>query len=104
MCRKEYNRMYYLKHRDKIIKRSSEWNKNNYERYKEYNIQRYKKLYIYTSVKKRTSDTRVDLDKNLICIFNDSLIKAYYVNRTTNNSQWNSSNSSICLTTPKIKS
>lgn len=50
MCRKEYNRMYYLKHRDKIIKRSSEWNKNNSERYKEYNIQRYKKLYIYTSV------------------------------------------------------
>ena len=48
--RKEYNRMYYLKHRDKIIKRSSEWNKNNSERYKEYNIQRYKKLYIYTSV------------------------------------------------------
>ena len=44
MCRKEYNRMYYLKHRDKIIKRSSEWNKNNSERYKEYNIQRYKKI------------------------------------------------------------
>ena len=54
MCRIEYNRMYYLKHRDKIIKRSSEWNKNNSERYREYNIQRYKKLYIYT---------RVDLDK-----------------------------------------
>jgi len=73
MSRKEYNRMYYLKHRDKIIKRSSEWNKNNYERYKEYNIQRYKKLYIYNSVKKRTSDTRVDLRINLICPIYDSL-------------------------------